>query len=230
MASREPPRRTTDGQSPPTVHDRMSTSLEFISVDVPVLDACRRMYERRVACLPAVLDGHPVGVVTESDLLRLYVRCCRFHGPDASFDPPLEEWMSRDVIRLSADHTAAEAIELMRARRIRHLAVMRGPWLEGLVSDRDLLPVIGRGDGELHRLGDLMTKDFVAVSPGTPLSDAAHCMAMNDFHCLPVLVDQVLEGIITSADVLAAMSGIDPDELDEAWSGEQLLRVDCVDE
>ena len=230
MLRREPPRRTADGQRPPEVRDRMSTALELVSVDVGVLEACRRMYERRIACLPAVLDSRPVGVVTESDLLRLYVRCCRFHGPDASFDPPVEEWMSRDVIRLSADHTAVEAHELMRTRRIRHLAVMRGPWLEGLVSDRDLLPVLGGGDGELHKLADLMTRDFVAVSPGTPLSDAAHCMALNEIHCLPVLVDQVLKGIITSADVLSALSGLEEDELDEAWSGEQLLRADCVDE
>jgi CBS domain-containing protein len=215
---------------PPAVRDHMSTSLEFVSPEVPLLEACRRMYERRIACLPAVHEGRPLGVLTESDLLRLYLRCCRFHGPDAAFDPLVEEWMSRDVVALSADHTAAEAYELMRTRRIRHLAVMRGPWLEGILSDRDLLPTIGRGDGESKRVADLMTRDFVAVAPGTPLSGAARCMEQNSFHCLPVLEDQVLEGMITSADVLAALSAIEEADLDEVWFSEQRLQLDREEE
>jgi CBS domain-containing protein len=211
--------RARKSPRPSAVRDCMSTSLEFVSPEIPLLEACRRMYERRIACLPAVHQGRPLGVLTESDLLRLYVRCCRHHGPEAAFDPPVEQWMSREVVSLSADHTAAEAYELMKTRRIRHLAVMRGPWLEGLLSDRDLLPAIGRGDGEYKPIADLMTRDFVAVAPGTPLSDAAHCMAQNGFHCLPVLEEQVLQGIVTSADVLAALSALEEADLDDAWNG-----------
>lgn len=75
----------------------------------------------------------------------------------------------------------------------------------GMLSDRDLLPVIGRAQGEFRRVEDVMTKDYVGVVPGTRLSTVAECMLKNGFHALPVLVNGALRGIITSADVLAVL-------------------------
>lgn len=71
-----------------------------------------------------------------------------------------------------------------------------------------------------------MTKDFVGVVPGTPLSEVAECMLQNGFHSLPVLVEGALRGIVTSADVLLALGDIDEATLESAWSGEAALSAE----
>ena len=70
--------------------ERMSISLEIVAPDEPVLTACRRLLVRRIGCLPVVQDGRVTGVVSELDLLRLYVRVCRFEGRASASDPPVE--------------------------------------------------------------------------------------------------------------------------------------------
>lgn len=72
-----------------------------------------------------------------------------------------------------------------------------------------------------------MTKDFVAVAPGTVLSQAAECMLQNGFHSLPVLVDGSLKGIVTSAGVLQALCNFDETALGSAWSAATALSAEA---
>jgi CBS domain-containing protein len=232
MERPEPPRRARGAPEQSTlVRDRMSASLETVTADESASLACRRILERRVGCLPVVQNGRLAGVLSEADLLRLYVRVCRTAGHDASLDPRVESCMSRDVVTVVPRASAAEAFELCRAKGIRHLPVVHEGWLVGIVSDRNLLPVIGRAEGELRRVEDVMTKDFVAVTGGaTPLSEAADCMLRDGFHALPVLENGALVGIVTSADVLLALGTIDEQALASAWSSEELLSADRAEE
>ncbi len=212
------------------VRDRMGISVETVTADESASKACRRLLDRRIGCLPVVRDGRLAGVLSESDLLRLYVCVCRYKGRAREFDPVVETVMSREVTVSAPRQSAQQAFELCRAKGIRHLPVVHEGWAVGMLSDRDLLPVIGRGEGELRKVEDLMTKDFVAVVPGTPLSVTALCMLQNSFHALPVIVDGALEGIVSSADVLRALCEIDERELESAWSGEQALHAQRVEE
>lgn len=205
------------------VRDRMGTSVETVQADESVREAARRMFERRIGSLPVVEEGRLVGVVSESDCLRLYVRVCQMVGRDAAVDPPLERCMSREVLTVAPPASVAEAFELCRAKGIRHLPVVFEGWLVGIVSDRDLLPVVGRGEGA-RRVEDVMSKDFVAVTGGTtPLSEAAACMLRDGFHALPVVDSGALKGIVTSADVLRALADVGEDTLESAWRSEEAL-------
>lgn len=223
-------RSTAKAEHVTEVRDRMSVSLETVTAEESVSKACRRLVDRRVGCLPVVQDGRLAGVLSEFDLLLLYVRVCRFSGHEPGFDPRVETVMSREVVVVAPGQSAAEAFELCRGKGIRHLPVVHDGWLVGIVSDRDFLPVISRAQGDLRKVEDVMTKDFVAVVPGTPLSQAADCMLQNGFHALPVLVEGALRGIVTSADVLEALCAIDEQALNLAWSGEEVLRTDRVEE
>lgn len=205
------------GEREARVGDRMIVSLETVSVDESASKACRRLLERRVGCLPVVHDGHLAGILSESDLLRLFVAVCRFREHDPAVDPPVETVMSREVEVVAPERGVAEAFELCRAKGIRHLPVVRDGWLVGIVSDHDLLPVVGAG-GELREVESLMTKDYVAVERGTALSQVAECMLQNGFHSLPVLVKGALKGIVTSSDVLRALDAIDEETLESAWT------------
>jgi CBS domain-containing membrane protein len=121
--------------------------------------------------------------------------------------------MSREVITLAEDDTLSDARACMEQGRVRHLPVVRGRKLVGLVTHRDLLaasfsvfaPV---SPHEEHRLfaqipvRELM-HDAVTARPGMPVREAAGLLLSNQFGCLPV-VDEVerLVGIVTEADFL----------------------------
>jgi CBS domain-containing protein len=229
----EPPTGRRRGQTghAPQVRDRMSASLETVTVDESVLRACRRILERRVGCLPVMQGGRLAGVLSETDLLRLYTRVCRTAGRGASFDPPVESCMSREVLSIVPETSAAEAFELCRAKGIRHLPVLQEGWLVGIVSDHDLLPVIARAEGERRAVADIMSRDFVAVTgAGTPLSEAARCMLRDGFHSLPVIQDGALKGIVTSSDVLQVLGSIDERSLEAAWTSEEALSAGRAEE
>jgi len=229
--SRPEPRKRTKGAAPRevVVRDRMSVSLETVAPEDSAVNACRRLRDRRVGCLPVVRDGRLVGVLSESDLLRLYVRVCAMLGADAI--PLVEACMSREVRTAAPTDSVAQAFELCRSKGIRHLPVVHDGWLIGIVSDRDLLPVIGRGQGELRRVEDVMTKDFVAVTVGqTPLSEAAACMLQDDFHALPVVESGALKGIVTASDVLLALGTLDERALESAWASERALSATAQEE
>lgn len=205
------------------VHEHMSAYVESVGSEDSVLSACGRLLERRVGCMPVVDDGRLLGMLGETELLRLYARVCRSTGDDASLDPRLEDCMTREVHTIDPRASVEEAFELCRAKGIRHLPVLDEGWLVGIVSERNLLPVIGRGAGAGRTVADIMTRDTVAVTGlDTHLSEAVDCMLRDDFHALPVVADGALKGIVTSVDALLTLSRIDELVLAAAWRSEPI--------
>jgi acetoin utilization protein AcuB len=120
--------------------------------------------------------------------------------------------MTREVVVLSPSSTAAEALGLCRERRIRHLPVLEGGRLVGIVSDRDLrsaTPTLGDPERasalEKIRLSDVMSRDVITALPGDPIEVAANRMRERRIGCLPVVESGELVGIITSSDVMEAL-------------------------
>jgi acetoin utilization protein AcuB len=124
----------------------------------------------------------------------------------------VEDSMTREVVTLSPEATAAEALALCRETRIRHLPVLEEGRLVGIVSDRDLrsaAPALG-DPGRAEALGkirvsDVMARDVMSARPGDPIEEAAHAMRERKIGCLPVLDGDELVGIITSSDVMEAL-------------------------
>jgi acetoin utilization protein AcuB len=124
----------------------------------------------------------------------------------------VKDSMTREVVTLSPQDTAKAALALCRERRIRHLPVLEGGKLVGIVSDRDLrssTPALGdparaAALGEI-RVGDVMARDVVTVLPGDPIEQAANTMRERRIGCLPVVESGELVGIITASDVMDAL-------------------------
>ncbi|MGQ9860258.1 MAG: CBS and ACT domain-containing protein [Thermodesulfobacteriota bacterium] len=115
------------------------------------------------------------------------------------------DWMVRDVVSVSQDHTIQECVDLMKRHSIRHLPVVEGGRLVGLVTEGDLRQVFLASLIEELRIRDVMINDPVTVSPDTEIEDAAKIIFFNKIGGLPVVDDQDrLLGIITVADILAA--------------------------
>ena len=132
----------------------------------------------------------------------------------------IEHIMRRDFVIADPDESLEGARQTMRMAGLRHLLVIHGDRLVGILSYRDLLERLLTAQetdgnppaGSAARVGDLMTRSPSFVTPGTPLSDAADRVCRHGFGCLPVLEDPVggpaetgrLVGIVTERDLLRA--------------------------
>ena len=110
----------------------------------------------------------------------------------------------------------------MRQHNIRHLLVMDGERLVGVVADRDLrrvptdAPPKSLADhyliGKKMRVANVMSKKIITADGSDDVAKAAWSMLDNRIDCLPVLQNDTLEGILTSADLLKALTNaIDPE-------------------
>jgi acetoin utilization protein AcuB len=119
--------------------------------------------------------------------------------------------MTRDVITLGPEASAAEAWAVCREHNIRHLPIVQEGRLVGLVSDRDLRDVRGSGEDRESdtprwvRLGDMMTRSVVTIHPLDTIEHAAREIYDRKIGCLPVVADDELVGIITSADMMRTL-------------------------
>ena len=108
--------------------------VETIAGDATVFDAVRRLGERRIGALP-VLDGSEIsGIMSERDVIY----CLREHGPEV-LEWPVSKVMSAPAITADSETEVLTALALMTQRRIRHLPVVDGGKIKGIVSIGDLV-------------------------------------------------------------------------------------------
>ena len=127
----------------------------------------------------------------------------------------VRDLMTAKPITTGPDTPVIEARQLMLGKRIRHLLVMDGPKLAGIVTDRDIRlnlpsPATSLSVWEVNYLlarlavGSVMTKALVTVSPERDCRDAAVLMLDHQIGALPVVDGGQLVGIITETDLLRA--------------------------
>ena len=128
---------------------QLKASDELISVpaSASVADAVEVMAARHVgAVVIKTEDGLVGGIFTERDLLKRVVHEGR--NPKST---PISLVMTRDVRHVSPGTTVEAAMALMHMRRHRHLLVIDGPQLHGMVSMRDLVyQIVRRGPREFE--------------------------------------------------------------------------------
>lgn len=112
--------------------------------------------------------------------------------------------MNSQIVTVGADVPVSAARQLMETHRIRHLPVVEGRQLIGIVTDRDLRVAEARRQDDVELLvADVMTQNVIAVGPDTMVDQAAMLMVDSKIGCLPVLnADDEIVGIITDSDIL----------------------------
>ena len=143
--------------------DIMSAPVITVRPDTRVKDVAALLIEREIGAVPVLSEsGDLVGIVSEADLLRLE------EAPDlrmqitdlphfvAAAPRTADEVMSRDVIALSEGAGVSEIARVMVERAIKHVPIVSGGRLVGIVARRDLLKVLARKD-------ELIQKDLVTV-------------------------------------------------------------------
>ena len=123
-----------------------------------VFDAIQLMAEKNVGALPVVDNGQLVGMISERD----YTRKLALKGR-SSKDTPVREIMSHEVVTVNEADTISECMRVMTDSRIRHLPVMEGRKLVGLVSIGDLVKwTISAQTATIDALEKYITGDYPA--------------------------------------------------------------------
>ena len=137
----------------------------------------------------------------------------------------VRELMRSDFISTSGDESLLSVAQIMRLGRLRHLPVVDGSALVGVVSHRDILEasisrveVVDRPE-RLRRLAsidvrEVMTTDPFTIGPEQTLEQAAIRMLRYKIGCLPVVDPNknggALVGLITESDLLRAVDYLNP--------------------
>ncbi len=127
--------------------------------------------------------------------------------------------MTTDVVRVHEEQDVVFATGAMKLRRIRHLPVVRGEELVGLISHHDLLLAQARF---LSQVGsdraetsissvlakEIMREDILTAAPEMLADEAAMLLVDHKIGCLPVVNQGTLVGIVTEADFLRWAVGV----------------------
>ena len=114
------------------VGEVMSTELLSIDPSTTVAEAATMMGSRKVGAALVTVDGRLVGIFTERDIVKALA---------AHFDAaghPVEQWMTKEPSSIGSDQSENDALDMMLASGFRHLPVVDGGDLKGIVSIRDV--------------------------------------------------------------------------------------------
>ncbi|MGB6487667.1 MAG: CBS domain-containing protein [Steroidobacteraceae bacterium] len=117
--------------------DGKGRALFSIEPEDPVLEAIRMMAERHVGALLVMRGTELAGILSERDYARKVVLLGR-----SSAETPVWQIMTSPVITVSPDNSVQDCMRLMTDRRIRHLPVMEGGKVVGMISIGDLVKAV----------------------------------------------------------------------------------------
>ena len=117
----------------------------------------------------------------------------------------IKEWMVKNPITVTKDHTLQECADLMKEHSIRHLPVVDNGRLSGLLTENGLRQAFLASMFEDLGLGDVMIKEPITARQDMEIEDAAKIIFQNKIGGLPVVdAEARVVGIITVVDLVAA--------------------------
>jgi CBS domain-containing protein len=134
-----------------TVRDMLKTKgnqVWSISPDTSVLEALELMAEKNVGALLVLQDDQLAGIISERDFARAIAKSGR-----CLVEAPVKDYMTKEVFTVGPDLTTDECMSLMSEKKIRHLPVMVGTKLIGMISIGDVVKeVIALKESTIHSL------------------------------------------------------------------------------
>ncbi|MDC0740539.1 CBS domain-containing protein [Polyangium mundeleinium] len=123
-------------------------------------------------------------------------------------NPTVSDYMTRSPHSIGFDQTLVQAHKLMREHEIRHLPVLRGGKLIGILSERDLafVEALRDVDSAKLRVEEAMTPLPFTAAPSTPLAGVAREMAEHRYGAAVVMQEGHVVGVFTTTDALRALA------------------------
>ena len=127
---------------------------------------------------------------------------------------PISKIMTKNVITLNHTDELETAERLFKKNHIRHIPVVSGDIIKGILSYTDLLRIsfadaIDEDEDtvdtvvyNMFTIEQVMVKNPTSVSSATTIKEVAELLAKQEFHALPVVDDGKLVGIVTTTDLI----------------------------
>ena len=119
----------------PVARDHMSRDLLSVSPGDSLTEVAQRMVERDVGAVLVMVGSELAGILTERDVLRAV-------AAGIEEKTVVSDWMTRDPDTMAPDDTTQQAAVLMIHGGFRHLPLMEGDHVVGMLSIRDLMRVV----------------------------------------------------------------------------------------
>jgi CBS domain-containing membrane protein len=126
---------------------------------------------------------------------------------------PVSTIMTKNVVKLNLGDELTKAETLFKKHNIRHIPVVTGSKIIGMLSYSDLLRIsfadavyedeeIDSVVYDMFDISQVMTKNIVTVTEETTIKETAEILASREFHALPVVKGEHLVGIVTTTDLI----------------------------
>ncbi|CAM1355840.1 CBS domain-containing protein [Tenacibaculum discolor] len=127
---------------------------------------------------------------------------------------PVSVIMTKDVITLSSTDDLMTAEKIFKKEHIRHIPVVSGNEIKGMLSYTDLLRIsfadaVDENETDvdtvvynMFTIDQVMAKNLVTVNSDTTIKEVAEILAKKEFHALPVVDNNELVGIVTTTDLI----------------------------
>jgi acetoin utilization protein AcuB len=197
------------------VRDVMTPQPHVVGPDDGIGAAARLCQRHHISSIPVVQRGELVGIVTTNDLVAHAAKLLVLEAEELHMTPSVARLMSPCPVTTIQDSEHLDiAGVLMRSGHFRHLPVMDGDRLVGIISDRDILAALtsNRSDKTAAerllekasiKASDVMTKSPTTISPEAPAVDAGRTLLQKKIGALVVLRSGRLAGIITEMDFVS---------------------------
>jgi acetoin utilization protein AcuB len=199
--------------SPRRAGELMSRSRLTAHPDDDVVSTAAVMNRHRLWCLPVVSGDELVGVVTLNHFVEHAIGMLREEERELGLPPTVARLMTYaplGTVGLLERVDVAQA--LMRAYQIRHLLVMRGARLIGVLSERDILEVLRSSlePASAILVGEIMTSAIATTTPEDEAAEAASTLIDRNIGALPVVRRGRVIGILCKSDLLRYVIAMGP--------------------
>lgn len=136
-----------------TLLERKGRALHTVAANVTVFEAVQKMNQHRIGAMLVMEEGRLAGIFTERDALTRVIA--------ASLDPkvtPLAKVMTANVLTVEPEATVQQVMDIFAEKRCRHLPVIQGGRLVGLVSIGD----VSRWVANAHRAEAESLRQYIA--------------------------------------------------------------------
>ena len=135
---------------------KKDSSVWSIGPNATVIDAIRLMDEKNVGALPVVDNGKLVGIVSERDYTRKV-----FLKGKSSKETPVKEIMTEQLVTVNPRDSVTECMRIITEKRVRHLLVLEGADLVGILSIGDVVNwLISAQAATINNLERYITGDY----------------------------------------------------------------------
>lgn len=177
-----------------------------------IKEAAEMMIEHEFRRLPVTHPGSNklLGIVTAMDILDFLGGGSKFdiiekkHDDNflSAINDSVKEIMTRDVISISPKYSIKESVNVMTENGIGSLPIVdKEGKLVGIVTERDFALALA-GSLSNETVGDIMVKDVITTTLGTPIESCSKIMVRNNLRRIPVVEEDKLVGIVTSTDII----------------------------